>query len=191
MDTKKAIEARRSIRKFLPIELNKKDLLELVEYGKLYTSAMNVQPVRFAIVSEKDGRDKVFESLRWAGYVKGYTIEENERPMAYILILEPENKSIFYEFEAGAAATNVMLLAEEKGIQSCCLMLADPDLVNAAFDFKGYKAMYAIALGKAAIQSKSVRWEGNQAYYTEENGNFCVPKRDTEEILVYSDIKLD
>jgi len=116
-------------------------------------------------------------------------LDENERPMAYVLILEPENKSIFYEFEAGAAATNVMLLAEEKGIQSCCLMLAEPEIVNAAFDFKGYKAMYAIALGKAAIESKSVSWAGNQAYYMEENGNFCVPKRNTEEVLVYSDIK--
>ena len=189
METKKSIEIRRSIRKFLPEELNKQDLLELVEYGKLYTSAMNVQPVRFAIVSEKEGRDKVFEALRWAGYVKGYKIEENERPMAYVLLLEPEKKSIFHDFEAGAAATNVMLLAEEKGIQSCCLMIAEPDLVNAAFDFKGYKALYAIALGKAAIESKSVSWNGNQAYFMEEDGNFRVPKRDTEEVLVYSDIK--
>ena len=66
MDTIKAIEKRRSIRKFKPIPVDADILEEIVRVGRLYSSAMNGQPIRFAIVASDEKKNFVFSTLKWA-----------------------------------------------------------------------------------------------------------------------------
>lgn len=189
MNTEKAIEKRRSIRKFKPTPLEPETLMELIRLGRLYASAVNAQPIRFAIITEKKARDTVFTSLKWAMRLHPYIIEEDERPTAYILLLGEEKESSFFEFDAGSAATTVMLAATSGGIANCCLKIPNPKELAGAFDFGKYVPYYAIALGIASVESHAVEMTDSLAYFLAENGDFRVPKRSTEEVLIYSDLK--
>ncbi len=189
MDIIKAIEKRRSIRKFKPLQIEKETLTELIRAGRLYASAMNSQPIRFALVTKKEGRDAVFSSLRWAMRLHPYKIEEDERPMAYILLLGKEKESAFFEFDAGSAATTIMLAATGKAIENCCLKIPEPKEISKSFDFGEYIPYYAIALGKGKVESSITDLTDSTFYYLDENENFVVPKRTPEDILIYSDME--
>lgn len=187
MKTLEAIENRRSIRKFKPIPLETDALKELVRLGRLYSSAMNGQPVRFALVTKEEHRSFIFENLNWAMRLHPYPITETERPAAYILLLGKEEENDFFEFDAGSCAATVMLAAESFGIANCCLKITKKDEIKKHFAFTEFTPYYAIALGYAGVGSKAVEANGDLSYYLDENGDFCVPKRSVEDVLLYDD----
>lgn len=189
MNASDSILKRRSIRKFHNTPVSREVLEKLVSLGRLYASAANAQPVRFAIVSKKENCDAVFEKLNWAMFLPDFKIEEKNRPAAYILLLSEKEKSAFYEFDAGAAATNIMLAAEEEGLSSCCLKIPRQEEIKKALGLDKYVPVYAIALGEGAIQSSICPREGSQKYSVDPQGNFTVPKFRTEEVLIWSDYK--
>ena len=188
MNVSDSILKRRSIRKFKNTPVPREVLEKLVSLGRLYASAANAQPISFAIVSKKENCDAVFENLNWAMFLPDFNIEENQRPAAYVLLLSENEKSAFFEFDAGAAATTVMLAAEEEGFSSCCLKIPRQDEIKAALGLDGYVPVYAIALGEGAIQSSICPREGSQKYRMDPQGNFTVPKFRTEEVLIWSDL---
>lgn len=190
MNTFDAIEKRRSIRKFKPIPVPCEILTELVRVGRLYSSAMNGQPIRFAVVTEEKSRDFLFEHLNWAMRLHPYPIAKNERPMAYLLLLGKDEENPFFEFDAGSCAATVMLASESRGIANCCLKITKREEIRSHFSFGEYLPYYAIALGYAGVGSKAVECKGDLSYYLDENGDFCVPKKSAEELLLYSDLNL-
>ncbi len=187
MDITKAIENRRSIRKFKQTSLDKNTLMEVIRLGRLYSSAMNAQPIRFALITKKENKDTVFSSLKWAMRLHPYKIEEDERPMAYILLLGKEEESAFFDFDAGSAAATVMLAATGFEIENCCLKIPSPKDVAKHFDFGEYIPYYAIALGKGKVKSSIIDADDSIFYYLDENENFVVPKRTEKDVLIYSD----
>ncbi|MBE6712482.1 MAG: hypothetical protein E7580_03045 [Ruminococcaceae bacterium] len=187
MNTLDAIEKRRSIRKFKPIPVPNKVLYELVRLGRLYSSAMNGQPIRFAVVTQKEDRDFLFKNLNWAMRLHPYPIAESERPMAYVLLLGKNRENDFFEFDAGSCASTLMLAAESFGIANCCLKITKREEIRSHFSFGDLLPYYAIALGYAGVGSKAVESKGDLSYYLNENGDFRVPKRSVEEVLVYND----
>ena len=189
MKTFDAIENRRSIRKFKPVSLPNENLKELVRLGRLYASAKNCQPIRFAIVTEEKDRDFLFQNLNWAMRLHPYPIAESERPMAYVLLLGKDEEDNFFEFDAGSCAATVMLAAESMGIANCCLKITKKEEIQMYFSFEELTPYYAIALGYAGVGSKAVDAKEDLSYYLDENGDFCVPKRSLEQVLVYDDTK--
>jgi len=189
MDIKNAIEKRRSIRKFKQIPLKKETLLELIRLGRLYSSAMNAQPIRFALITKKENRDPLFSSLNWAMRLHPYKIEEDERPMAYVLLLGKEEESSFFDFDAGSAAATVMLAASGFEIENCCLKIPNPKEVAKLFDFGEYIPYYAIALGKGKVKSSITDANDSISYYLDDEENFVVPKRSEKDVLIFSDME--
>ena len=189
MNTLESIEKRRSIRKFKPTPVSEQALKELVRLGRLYSSAMNGQPIRFAIITKKEDRDFLFTHLNWAMRLHPYPITETERPMAYVLLLGKQEENNFFEFDAGSCAATVMLAAESMGIGNCCLKITKKEEIRNHFTFGEYVPCYAIALGEPGVGSKAVEAKGDLSYYLDENGNFCVPKRSVDDVLVYDDTK--
>lgn len=59
MDVFTAIQKRRSIRKYLPKEVEREKLLRILEAARLAPSAVNRQPCRFAVVTSKEMREKL------------------------------------------------------------------------------------------------------------------------------------
>ena len=187
METKEAILSRRSIRKFSDRPLPPHGLSELIALARLSASAGNHQIIRYAEISKKENRDVVFSALNWAMYLPDFSISEGEEPRGYIILLQKDHPSPFFEFDSGCASSTIMLAAQEMGLASCCLKIARPEILSNAFPFDGYRAVYAIALGYPAIQSKTVPQKESHRYFTDENGNFFVPKLSTEEVTLFAD----
>ena len=184
MQTFDAMRLRRSIRKFRPEPVSMDALREIVEVSRLYPSGGNLQPVRFAILTEKALCDTLFADLKWAMYLPGYTIEEAERPTAYMVLLRDEGVRKSCDYDIGAASTMVMVAAADKGLGSCAIgnftkaklssLLKLPETLHPEL---------VIALGHPAQESRVVPMEDTVRYSQDEQGNFLVPKWDTEEIL--------
>ena len=190
MQTLDAMQLRRSIRKFRPEPIPAVQLKEIVEISRLYPSGGNFQPVRFAIVSSPELTDALFTDLRWAMYLPDFTIEPNERPTAYIVLLRDTNISKKCDYDIGAASTMVMLAAADRGIGSCPIgnftadklnnLLHLPDMLNPEL---------VIALGYPAHESRVVPMEDTIRYTKDEQGDFLVPKWSAEEVTVFTDIQ--
>ena len=65
---KELVEKTRSYRSFKPdAEIEESVLLELVDVARKCSAAMNAQPLKYKIVTEKAERDSLFAITRWAG----------------------------------------------------------------------------------------------------------------------------
>jgi len=123
MDVYKAIQSRRTIRRFKQRPIDVELLKRFVNAARVAPSAANLQPLEYFIVSEKKLCANVFETLGWAGYIKPkWTPDETERPTAYIVILVREDPNKYYKWDVGLSAENIMLVAEEENIGSCMLL---------------------------------------------------------------------
>lgn len=188
MDVKTALLQRRTIRKFTQEPLSKQDLLDLVEYARIAAYPANLQPLKFAIISEKELCAKVFENTKWAGYLPDGTPKENERPTAFIAVLGDTEIKNSFEVEAGAAVTSMMLGALDKGIASCWIGALNKKNImkELHLDEEKYSLLYVLALGYPAQESQVCDMcDNNVKYFIDENNKLNVPKRSMDEILLF------
>lgn len=187
MDVKTALLNRRTIRKFTQEPINKSDLVDLIEYARIAAYPANLQPLKFAIISEKTLCDKVFENTKWAGYLPDGTPKDNERPTAFIAVFGDTEIKNSFEVEAGAAVTSMMLGALDKGIASCWIGALNKKNIMEALelDDEQYTLLYVLALGYPAQESQVCEMvDNNVKYFIDENDKLNVPKRSMNEILI-------
>lgn len=188
MQTFDAMLARRSIRKFRPESVPYTVLEKIVEISRLYPTGGNMQPVRFAILSTKALTDALFADLRWAMYLPGYTIAEDERPTAYIVLLRDETIKKKCDYDIGAASTMVMLAAADQGLASCPIgNFHEGSLAELLKLPEHLKPELVIALGYPGQESRVVPMDDSIRYTQDKDGNFLVPKWNVEDVLVFSD----
>ena len=96
----------RSYRRFdESVRIPRETLVELVELARLCPSGANLQPLRFALVSEKPLTDRVFPLLKFAAYLQDWAgPAEGERPTAYIVVMVDERIKRQADIDAGIAA---------------------------------------------------------------------------------------
>ena len=188
MQTFDAMLQRRSIRKFRPEPVSYDCLKKIVDISRLYPTGGNLQPVRFAILSSKELTDALFADLRWAMYLPGYTIAEDERPTAYIVLLRDETILKKCDYDIGAASTMVMLASADQGLATCPIGNFHAGRLTELLKLpENLKPELVIALGYPGQESRVVSMEDSIRYRQDEEGNFLVPKWSTEEVLVFSD----
>lgn len=188
MNTTDAILARRSIRKFSPEPVSRELLTQLVEITRLYPTGGNLQPLRFAIVTNPRLTDAIFPDLKWAMYLPGYTIGETERPTAYVVLLRDSRISKKCDYDVGAASALLMVAAADRGIGSCPIGNFTAAKVSALLGLEeDLHPELVIAMGYPAQESRPVPMEDTIRYRQDEAGNFLVPKWNTEDILLFAD----
>ena len=184
MDIQNAITQRRSIRRFQSKPVDTAILKELVSLSRLYASGANLQPIRYAVVTEQALLDSVFETLKWAAYLPDFEIKDNEHPMAYIVLTCDTNVKKNAQFDLGAASTTLMLAAEGYGLSTCCLASFDRAKIISLLELPEYlDPLLVIALGYPTQQSRAVDMAEDVKYFEDENGCLCVPKRTLEEVM--------
>ena len=186
MEILKAIDGRRSIRKFHRKEINSNILKQLVRYGSLAASGMNVQPIKYIIATGKKA-DEIFPLTRWAGYLKGKGSPSfEERPSAFLLILNDNQlRQSGFELDAGAAVQNILVAAHAMGLGTCWLGAIDYEKISeiARID-KRYKLISAVAVGYPAQKSLSEPAKDDIKYYLDDEEVLHVPKRGLDEIIL-------
>ena len=184
MDIKTAICQRRTIRRFQNRPVDPEQLRTLADLSRLYASGGNLQPIRYVGVTDPVLLDKIFDTLRWAAYLPGFVIREDQRPMAYMMLTCAEGKKKSCQFDLGAAATTLMLAAEDMGLATCCLASFDAAAVKSILTLPdGMEAALVIALGYPDQKSQEVPLVDDVKYYEAADGTLCVPKRKLEDIL--------
>ena len=179
MDTIQAIQARRSIRLYQNRAVEPEKLEALASVAHLYPSGANLQPLKFRMVTEKAECDSVFACLKWAGYLPGFEIPEDQQPKAYIIVVQDKTVPGDAQYSAGAATNALCIGATSLGLGSCILGIGkkQPMYLALGIDPERYEILYAVALGYAAHAADAVPMTDSVKYYRTEDGAFHVPKR--------------
>jgi nitroreductase len=184
-----SIISRRTIRKFKQAPLPIETLRKMVNAGRLAPSARNLQPLEYFIVIDKDKKDKIFNTLSWAGYIKPEgNPQKGEEPTAYIIILVNTKimDNAFYKYDVGASVENIIISGLEEGIGSCWIASCNRSkLVKILNIPEGYIIDCVIALGYPLENPvfEDIEKGNTIKYYKDSKGKLHVPKRKLEDIL--------
>lgn len=184
---KELILKNRSYRRFEEDhEVNREDLLDMIDSARLSASARNSQPIKYAISNERELNALIFPNLAWAGYLKDWPgPEPGERPSAYISQLHDTRIEGNYFCDDGIAAQSILLTAVEKGLGGCIIASVKKESLSKVLGLPDYlKIIQVIALGKPAEKVVIEEVKDNDIkYWRDENGVHHVPKRSVEELV--------
>ena len=181
----------RSYRRFDEIfEVTSDLLFELVELARITPSSVNWQPLRFALINDREINAAIFDNLAWAGLLKDWKgPEEGERPSAYVVILTDTTVAKNMKTDVGIVAQTIMLGAVEKGLGGCMIGSVNRENVYDILkvDRERYTIDLVLALGKPAETVKIVDLpdDGCTNYYRDDNGVHYVPKRSVDDLIVF------
>ena len=180
-----AILSRRSIRRFKQKPIDEKLLENMINAARLAPSAANLQPLEFVIVNNKNVCLKIFKTLSWAGYINPKWVPtENERPVAYIIIINKDPKNPWYQRDSSFAAENIVLTAESKKIGSCIMCKIDKDKIKEILKIpREFIVDCVIALGYKAEEPLIEDFTDSVKYWKDEKDVLHVPKRKLKKIL--------
>ena len=186
MNVYDAIITRRTIRRFKQKSIHVNILKKLVDCGRLSPSSANLQPCEYVIVNSPSKVKEVFQTLKWAGYIapRGNP-PENERPVAYIVVLlNLKKKIIDGERDAAAAIENIILAGLEEGIGSCWIGSIDRTKLQKFLNIPDHcKIDSVIALGYSNESPVVEEMKDSLKYWKDKDGVLHVPKRKLEDIL--------
>ncbi|MGM0425444.1 MAG: nitroreductase family protein [Thermodesulfobacteriota bacterium] len=186
---KELVKDSRSIRRFkhsepMPMEV----VLELVDTARFTPSAANKQPLRYVLCTEPELNQKIFDCLTWAAALPDWPGPAPEqRPAAYIVILEDSSISGTGWMDQGIAAQTMLLAAREKGYGGCMLAAVNRRRLAEVLDLQEeYKILLVLALGKPAeeIILEEAAPGQNLDYYRDEQDVHHVPKRSLQEMVL-------
>lgn len=185
MDIYDVFLSRRTIRRFTQNPVALPLLKKFVNAARLAPSAANLQPLEYLIVTEERLRAKLFETLGWASYLQPKWVpSEDERPMAYIVILVTDPKNPFYQRDVGFASATIVLAAEAEGLGSCVLCNIDREKIRSIFTIPSTIAVDSvIALGYKAEKPVVEDLEGSVKYWRDDQDVLHVPKRKLDDII--------
>ena len=121
-------------------------------------------------------------------YLPDYTISESEKPTAYIVLLRDETIKKSCDYDVGAASTMIMVAATDAGLATCAIGNFHAGNLSSLLHLpETLKPELVIALGYPAQKSHVVPMADSIRYTQDAQGNFLVPKWNTDEVLVFSD----
>ncbi len=185
-ELKALIQEARTTRRF---EKNKKvsleDLKEIIDLARITSSAKNMQPIKYILVTQEDAVQKLAQTAAWAAHLKEWNQGEDERPSAFIIMLNDQMIDGFPMFDAGASFTALSLAAKSKGLATCPMASIDKKLCKELFVIPdSYDVMIGIAVGVGLEDVKIVDTdELDTNYYRDENQTHYVPKRSLKQII--------
>jgi len=179
------IISRRSIRRFKQKAIDVETLKKLVNAGRLAPSAANLQPLEYFIVNDEKLCSKIFETIKWAAYIKPeWKPIKKERPTAYILMLVIDVKNKYYLRDVSLATENIVLAAEVEKIGSCILCNIDREKIRSILNIPSNLNIDSlIALGYKAEYPVIEDFKDSVKYWRDEDMVLHVPKRKLDNII--------
>jgi len=185
-DFKNIVKNTRCVRRFKPCEIKKDDLIQLIDLARNVSSAKNMQVLKYIPIVDEKIKDEVYKPLIWASHLNNWNQNENEKPSAYILIVNDTSIDGFAQIDSGIAMQTIMLGANLKGYGACMLASIDKTAYKKLFNLDSHlEPMFIIAFGKKDEQIKLVEQKGDESnYYRDEKGTHYVPKKRLEDIII-------
>ncbi len=171
------------------VRIPREQLVDFVNNARLIPSSMNIQPLKYKIVTDPVECDIMLAQTKWAAALPHLHIPpEGHAPTAYVVICVDtaiSDKDIFAR-DVGIAAEVIMLSAVEKGYGGCMIGNYLPNKLAEAMNLpEGVLPKLVLGLGKPDETVVLVDMtEKGTAYYRDENGIHYVPKRSLEDIIL-------
>lgn len=183
-----AIRERRSARSFINEGVVLEVLSSLVDGARRAPSAANLQSLKYAIVADDGLCRELFPALKFAGYTPEWNPTLDERPRGLIVVLNdmairPSAKS---ECDAGIAMMSISLEAHELGLGSCIFGSINREMIREVLEIGAeLDILYVIGLGYYKTENAAYDSSQTVKYHRDEMGNFIVPKRPLDDIIVF------
>ncbi len=187
MDIYKLLQDRRTVRKFKNEPVDKSLLIKFVDMARIAPSAANLQSIKYAIVTDEVTRREIFPYIKYAGYTPEWVNTFDITPTSFIVLLNdtevrPTTKA---EVDAGISLMSLTLTAEAEGLASCIIGSVNRAKVKEILALsEKLDILYLIGIGHPAQTNRLSDSEEKVKYKLDEDGNFAVPKRTLDEILV-------
>ncbi len=183
---KELIQKSRCTRRFKHKEISIKELEELVDLARVTSSAKNMQPLKYILVTKKEFIKQLSQTALWATHLTNWTQSKDEKPNAYIIMLNDKTIDGFAMFDAGVSFEAISLGAKAKELSVCALASINKEVCKEIFNLPEHlEVLIGIAIGEAKEKIKIVKVENNNTnYYRDEEDTHCVPKRDLEDLII-------
>lgn len=181
------IKSCRSYRRFKAnSRLNCEVLRSFVESARYTPSAANQQKLRYSVFCDKENSNKVFESLKFAGYLKDWDGPAlGERPLGYIVISSDSQLTVNLAIDLGISAEAILLTATESGFGGCMFRSFDAKAVEKIVGVEGMIPHLVIAFGEPNETVVVCDAEnGEIKYYRDEQDRHIVPKLPLSELFL-------
>ena len=184
------IQKSRSYRSFKAgAMISRETLLELVELTRNCPAAMNLQVLKYRLVTDEEERRALLGITRWASALSQKLPPDGQEPTGFIVIchdtaIAPQ-KPIF-SIDVGIAAQTIMLGACERGFGGCIIGSAASEAIAELLHTPS-TVVPVLILGLGVPAETVVLTEakdGEVKYYRDENNVHFVPKRPLEELIL-------
>lgn len=191
MTLKELITASRSYRSFdHSVKITREQLLDWVDCARLSPSSINLQMLKFRIVTSNDECAAMLANTRWAGKIKDQKLPpEGHAPTAYVVICADTDVIATAEKflkDVGICAQSIMLAAAECGFGGCMIGSFSPEEVSKTLSLsQNLIPQLVLALGKPdeTVKLTDAASDGSVTYYRE-NGIHYVQKRDLKDLII-------
>lgn len=188
---KDLIYASRSYRSFdSAVRISGEQLADFVDCARLSPSSINLQMLKFRLVTKPEECDIMLQNTRWAGKIRDIKLPpEGHAPTAYIVIcadkqvIETAEK---FQKDVGICAQSIMLAAVEAGFGGCMIGSFSPEKVVESLALPSHLIpQLVLALGKPdeTIRLVDAAEDGSVTYYRE-NGVHYVQKRALKDLIL-------
>lgn len=188
MQIEELLKKNRSYRRYNESkEISAELLKKWIGHARSIPSAANLQPLRYIGICHPDTNAAVFQTLRWAAYLKDWEgPAAGERPTAYIIILCHGKKGTYTDMDAGIALQSILLSAVADGFGGCAIASMDKESLRKLIaPPENTEILLTIALGKPVEQIviEDTR-EEDIRYWRDPEGIHHVPKRTLDQLLL-------
>lgn len=140
MDVHEAIETRKSVRAYESKPVPKDVLMRVLEAAHLASSASNLQPWHFVVVTDAEKRKKLSEG-RFASFLV-------EAPVVIVGCGDPKTSPRWYMVDVAIALENIVLAATSEGLGTCWVGSFDEEKVKQMLNIpKDYRIVALLAVG--------------------------------------------
>lgn len=187
MSVMESLSGRRTYRRFEQKPVPQQVISDIVEALRLSSCGANRQAVRLVIVSKPEDVAKVHPLVRWAAYLppEQGTPKPEELPPLYVAVVQDTSISGDLATDTGIAMSNMTLAAWDKGVGSCIMGAINRPVLTEMLNIREpEKLAFMIAFGYPSHKSQVVPMTETTGvkYYLDENRDYCVPKRSTEQL---------
>jgi nitroreductase len=188
MKLKDLILKTRSYRRFDESHHIDANILEaIIDLARLSASSANRQPLKYLIYNTPEDCTRIFPSLAWAGYLKGWQGPvKGERPSGYIIILGDKTISEVFSVDHGIAAQSIMLGASEAGLGGCMIGSIKREELRKELNIPDkFDILLILGLGKPVerIIIDEIK-DDDVKYWRDSEMNHHVPKRNLKDLII-------
>ncbi len=187
MNVMELLTTRRTYRRFAQKPVPQDVVNDIVEAVRLSSCGANRQAVRLVVVQSPKMVASVQPLVKWAAYLppEQGTPKADEQPTLYVAVVQDTAIPGDLATDTGIALANMTLAAWDKGVGSCIMgAINKPALSSLLGIAEPQKLAFMVAFGYPTHKAHIIPLteQTGVKYYLDENRDYCVPKRSTEEI---------